>query len=249
MERFTEETLQSILNTAVSESRKKLRAESLAWLLKLSFFVLVSVCVLQGWNTSANAVPVCGDGVLDAGEQCDLGGGLSGNGTAGTCCTGSCTFKPISVCRPSAGVCDAAESCTGGNANCPADAFAAAGTGCPDDGNVCTLDQCDGANTCQHTANAILAGTSCPSDSNPCTLDQCDGTNTACQHTANAILAGTSCPSDSNPCTLDQCDGTNTACQHTANAILAGTSCPSDSNPCTLDQCDGTNTACQHPAG
>jgi hypothetical protein len=68
---------------------------------------------------------VCGDGVLDAGlgESCDLG---ALNGSPGVCCDATCQFLPADiVCRPSAGICDVQETCTGAAAQCPADVGAA----------------------------------------------------------------------------------------------------------------------------
>src|SRR5207302_6884491 len=78
----------------------------------------------------------CGDGHVDAGEQCDLG---AQNGQSGSCCTSSCTFVTAGMtCRASAGVCDPAETCTGSAATCPNDARSSAGPTCPDGGNPCT---------------------------------------------------------------------------------------------------------------
>jgi len=37
------------------------------------------------------AVPICGNGVLDPGEQCDAG---AANGTLASCCTATCQFQP-----------------------------------------------------------------------------------------------------------------------------------------------------------
>src|SRR5207248_5180040 len=47
------------------------------------------------------------------------------------------------VCRAAAGDCDVAESCDGTSTSCPTDTEKTAGTACTDDGNACTLDQCD----------------------------------------------------------------------------------------------------------
>src|SRR5262249_17122586 len=53
---------------------------------------------------AAPAAAVCGDGILDAGEQCD-----DGNTVAGDCCSPTCTFEAASTfCRPSVSVCDVA---------------------------------------------------------------------------------------------------------------------------------------------
>ena len=84
---------------------------------RLAFAV---ACVLTClWAGEARA-QVCGDSIVDVGEDCDLG---ASNGTPGSCCTISCMFEPVTTqCRASAGVCDLAESCTGTGSACPADA-------------------------------------------------------------------------------------------------------------------------------
>ena len=95
-------------------------------------------------TVTVHAVPIvtgeCGNGVLEAGEDCD-----DGNLAAGDCCSSTCTIEPAStVCRAAAGTCDAAETCTGSSATCPADAPQPNGTSC-DDGNACTSDEsCQG---------------------------------------------------------------------------------------------------------
>src|SRR5262249_1752594 len=43
------------------------------------------------------------------------------------------------VCRPSAGVCDVAETCTGTSPQCPADAFASSATECRAAAGVCDV--------------------------------------------------------------------------------------------------------------
>src|SRR5439155_9464817 len=178
-----------------------------------------------------------------------------------------------------AGVCDPAETCTGSSATCPPDALSPAGTSCPDDGNPCTLDQCDGTNvTCQHPAGN--AGTVCHTAGNDCDLTHtCTGTSTTCPTPVKA--AGTACTDDTNPCTTDTCNGTvgNPLCVHSAgnagtvcraatgDCDLAatctgttttcpsnpfkpsGTACPDDGNVCTSDVCSGTSATCTHPAG
>jgi MYXO-CTERM domain-containing protein len=100
----------------------------------------------------------CADGtVCNGAETCD-GSGACVAGTALVCDDGSiCTddscdavtgcahafAAPTIVCRASTGVCDAAETCTGGSADCPSDLAIEDGTTC-DDGNVCTIDTvCD----------------------------------------------------------------------------------------------------------
>src|SRR3989454_8526609 len=77
--------------------------------------------------------------------------------------------------------CDAAEFCTGSDAACPTDGKQAAGTLCTDDGNPCSLDECDGLNdACQHPAgNAdALCYAGSGDDCDP--TQYCTGSSTTC---------------------------------------------------------------------
>lgn len=87
----------------------------------------------------------CGNGALDAGEDCDTG---ATNGLPSICCSGSCAFDgPSKACRPAAGECDAAETCTGASVTCPVvDAVRPAGFTCRPSANVCDpAEACDGS--------------------------------------------------------------------------------------------------------
>src|SRR5437867_9424362 len=121
---------------------------------------------LTAETTFTDASGTCGDGTVDTGEQCDMGA-LNGSGS---CCKNNCTFWDSShICRAAAGECDLPETCTGTSATCPADtgAVKAAGTACTDDGNPCTLDQCNGTSTsCQHPAGN--AGAVCRAAASAC---------------------------------------------------------------------------------
>lgn len=95
---------------------------------------------------------ICGNGVLDVGEQCDPV--LPGS----DCCTLQCTFKTAgTICRAGAGICDIGESCTGGDAECPMDGFEPANVTCR-----ASTAACDPAEKC--TGN----GVDCPIDTNNC---------------------------------------------------------------------------------
>ncbi|KAK0747709.1 Metallo-peptidase family M12-domain-containing protein [Apiosordaria backusii] len=96
----------------------------------------------------------CGNGIVEAGEDCDCGGeqGCQGNPccdpktckfTTGSqcdfsneeCCTGQCRFASQgSICRPSTGPCDPEEKCSGTTATCPSDESAPDGQSCGEAG-------------------------------------------------------------------------------------------------------------------
>ncbi len=211
---------------------------------------------------------VCGNGILDPGEQCD-----DGNSVGGDCCSASCQLNPM-------------------------------GHPCTDDGNVCTIDECNGEGTCIHSsANGVAcddgvfcngtdvcsggtcslhmgdpclnsgecadtcdegldtcfepAGTACADDGNVCTDDHCDGAG-ACAHVNNSspcddglfcngddVCSGGACIHAGDPCAAgadcqNQCDETGGHC-----LSPAGAACSDDGNVCTDDQCDGAGT-CAH---
>ena len=63
--------------------------------------------------------PPCGNGAVDAGEECDAG---AANGTPTSCCSAICQLVPRGmVCRDVLDACDVAETCDGASPTCPAD--------------------------------------------------------------------------------------------------------------------------------
>ncbi len=188
----------------------------------------------------------CGDGVLDAPEQCDLGG-LNGN--AGTCCTSTCTFRSAGqVCRVGAGPpCDTNETCTGAGSACPSD------DALINAGNVCRTgsgDACDNNETCTG-----VPGQGCPIDDAPgnngltCRVstvgDICD------EDEVCTGSPGAPCPADDAPSKLNlPCrTGSGDICDPTELCTgVPGQGCPADvvSNPTTVcrvgsgDSCDPT---------
>lgn len=106
----------------------------------------------------------CGNGIVEAGEQCDCGGanGCQNNPCCDgatcrfranavcdfaneDCCTRQCTFAPATtVCRAGNGQCDPQETCPGTAARCPDDVTADDGIACGDSGAglTCASGQC-----------------------------------------------------------------------------------------------------------
>jgi len=82
----------------------------------------------------------CGDGVLEATEECD-----DGNRVSGDCCRATCELDPAgTVCDDgnactTAGTCDGSGTCSTSPVSC-------------DDGDPCTADSCDPSLGCQHIA-------------------------------------------------------------------------------------------------
>jgi len=212
---------------------------------------------LDGHFVSVHVVSLCGNGILNAGEQCDLGGS---NGSATSCCTTGCTFRASgSVCRPSAGDCDLVDLCTGSGANCPADAFQPPSTICRIAFGPCdAVENCPGTGVNCPPDGKQPSGTPCPADSNPCTLDQCNGVNNACQHPAGN--AGAVCRTAAGVCDVQEvCNGVSTTCppdgkstalcRAAADVCDAAESCDGVGNNCPPDVFKPAGTLCRAAAG
>src|SRR5438552_18504574 len=131
-------------------------------------------------------IDVCGNGVLDVGEQCD-----DGNKLAGDCCSPTCTFEPLGSPCTAASVCTN-NACNGAGA-CGFLSFNA--IPCTD-GNVCTV-----GDTC--TLGACLGTPANCDDANVCTTDLCTPPVVGCVHLANALA----CDDGKAATTGDSCSG------------------------------------------
>jgi len=106
-------------------------------------FRLVAIGAALAVSIIANSAvgQVCGNSVLETGEDCD-----DGNIVDGDCCSSSCSFE--------------VGSCDDGNACSVGDTCDGAGTCVPglapdcDDGNLCTVDSCDSAMGCVNASAA-----------------------------------------------------------------------------------------------
>ena len=212
-----------------------------------------------GCSSVAADGAACSDGdICTGGDACQGGSCVGGTGLGcddGNPCTvdgcsgaSGCTHKAID------GACEDGNSCTTGDVCMNAVCTPGSGIDCSD-GNPCTVDQCDAAGGCHHTAgkgacddgNACTLGDVCKAgqcvggaalecdDGNICTNDSCVPT----QGCTSSAADGPAC-SDGDVCTLnDQCLGGVCA----PGAVLA---CD-DGNPCTLDACKAL-AGCTHKA-
>ncbi|HLK13067.1 MAG TPA: hypothetical protein VKW76_16950 [Candidatus Binatia bacterium] len=226
-------------------------------------------------TTTTTTLPaVCGDGIVEAGEQCDDG---AANGTINSCCTATCTFQPAgtncaddgnpctvdqcngtsdvcqhvagnagAVCRLAAGPCDTAGICTGTSPTCPADVYKPAGTVCRP-----AVGTCDIAETCTGTSPLCPqdqyqpAGTVCRPAAGPCdAVETCTGTNPYCPPDA-LLPATTVCRPAAGPCDLaENCTGTSALCPPDSY-LPAGTVCRPAAGPCDVAEvCSGQSTQC-----
>ncbi len=105
------------------------------------------------WVLFLDGVPgaLCGDDILDPGEDCD-----DGNTANGDCCDASCQFEVNGASCSDANVCNGAETCNGAAACLP---------GAPldcDDSMACTQDTCHPVTGCSSTSGpatvCMLAG-------------------------------------------------------------------------------------------
>jgi hypothetical protein len=88
----------------------------------------------------------CGDGTLDAGEDCD-----DGNPAGEDCCSVACEFVAAGISCEDSNVCTDSE-CDGAG-SCVVATNAPGGTPCQMDADPCTIDQCDGAGACANAGN------------------------------------------------------------------------------------------------
>ncbi|MBI5506977.1 MAG: hypothetical protein HY899_19490 [Deltaproteobacteria bacterium] len=174
------------------------------------------------------AASVCGDGILDGGEECDPGGALHINGdpALATCTTGGDCFYAHSCCKfncqfvGNGATCNDADACTGPDicnqvGTCVGTANSPNGTPC-DNGLFC-----DGTETCTDGSCGSPSG-------NPCPGTECN----TCQEATDSCFDpnGTGCNGGSG-CITGQCDGAGTC-----------TGLP-NSDPCDDGVfCNGTDT-------
>ena len=209
----------------------------------------------------------CGNGTIDAGEQCD-----DGNVADGDCCSSTCQYEPNGApctsdglpcstdvcnatgtcthnaslsgtpCRASAGVCDVAETCDGSSTSCPADGFANSGE-CRAAADVCdAAESCDGSGP-NCPADGYLSSGECRASAGVCDLaESCDGSGIACPADAKSTDP---CRAVADVCDVaESCDGINDDCPADGFALV-GTPCRADAGQCDVaEACTGLSAAC-----
>ena len=166
---------------------------------------------------------LCGNGTLDAGEQCD-----DGNTVSGDCCSAGCKFELSgSACTSDGNVCT--DDLCDGKGACQH----TANTASCDDGHFCTVgDTCQNG-SCQGTAR------DCSGAADQCNAGVCDDGAAQCVKQAKAD--GGTCD-DGDACTRsDTCQG-GTCAGGNPVACTASDQCHA------AGVCDPTSGACSTPA-
>jgi len=124
---------------------------------------------------------MCGNGIVESGEDCDPGKGTNStccdpdtckfrdnavcDPYSAPCCTAQCQFAPATqVCRTSRdATCDTGELCSGNSSACPADMFAPNGKSCGPNDLACASGQCTSiAQQCQQLGVSLNLQSACP---------------------------------------------------------------------------------------
>ncbi len=185
--------------------------------------------------------PLCGNRIVEAGEQCDAGG------AGGPCCTASCQFRTNGTLCSDGNACTQVDRCQTG-ACVGSDPVACVASDMCHDAGIC--NPATGACSDPPRAN----GTPC-SDGNACTrVDACQGGTcvgadpVACEALGTCVDVG--CDPSSGECTRsDKPDGTGCTdadacttddrCEGGACVGGAPLAC-NDHMSCTIDACDAT---------
>ena len=140
-------------------------------------------------GTKTFSLNMCGNGIVEDGEECDPGAGVNStccdsstcklrqgamcDPLSGACCTGTCQYAPATqICRPSKdSSCDIAETCTGTSATCPADKTQPNGQSCGTDGLACANGLCTSiAQQCKTVGASLGLQQACPQSQQNCQI-------------------------------------------------------------------------------
>jgi len=208
---------------------------------------------------SAWAAGVCGNGIVESGEECDPGGDLhcDGNPSLPACSTGSQCLGGVN-CYFAFGCC---------KFNCQ---FVGQGASCFDGSDCTTGEICDNVGRCVGPfvpdGSACDDGTFCNGE-DTCQTGECVGHggdpcggSTDCQTTCNEATASCEstpfvpCGDDGNACTDDVCDGSGncthppvpaaTVCRAVAGGCDVAETCAGGGTPCPGDSFLPDGTAC-----
>ncbi|KAJ5640419.1 hypothetical protein N7528_000044 [Penicillium herquei] len=184
-----------------------------------------STCLTDNRGVVTITGSQCGNGIVEAGEDCDCGG-TEGCGDNACCDATTCKFKNNAVCddsndnccsscqyassttlcRASAGVCDIAEYCTGNSSACPNDQFEKDGTSCGSKGQglECASGQCTSRDyQCRSVLGTILSSNdswACDNTNAPSCMIVCGAPEIAKEYGSSSCVEMNQNYLDGTPC-------------------------------------------------
>jgi len=157
---------------------------------------------------------MCGNGIVESGEDCDTGKGVNStccdsrtckftknavcDPSSAPCCTAQCKFAPATqVCRAAKDpTCDTTEMCTGNSSACPAHIFASNGKSCGPNGLACASGQCTSlALQCQKLGASMNLQAACPKQNDQTCMVSCQDPKTPnqCVVLDSLLIDGSPC--------------------------------------------------------
>ncbi|HXC51515.1 MAG TPA: DNRLRE domain-containing protein [Candidatus Limnocylindrales bacterium] len=178
--------------------------------------------------------PSCDDANPCTQDSCDLQSGCINLPT------------PSSVCRPSTGVCDPVEICTGTPLSCPSDALLNPETVCRGVAGSCDDPEfCTGVTAACPSDSFKSASTLCRGSAGVCdTIERCSGSAAVCPSDELASSLVTCRPSRGICDALERCTGSNPNCPADVLAS-SSTVCRIGAAPCdAVERCAGNTASC-----
>ncbi|ORZ11220.1 Metallo-peptidase family M12-domain-containing protein [Absidia repens] len=179
----------------------------------------IGTCLQDPGNRTIEALQMCGNGIVEDGEECDPGDQSSSCCDAATCkfinnavcddandsCCNQCQYRSSSYeCRPASTSCDIPEFCTGISGTCPTDVYTEDGTECGT-GLKCASGQCTSRDLqCQNRGFTMNVTKAC-SSSNSCSLSCNNASGSGCLVFSGGLIDGTPCGSNG-VCKDGDCD-------------------------------------------
>ncbi|GAB5593873.1 hypothetical protein Unana1_08773 [Umbelopsis nana] len=190
----------------------------------------IGYCLQTPGTRKVETFAMCGNGILEPGEECDPGG------VDDACCYGAtCKLKPGAVCD------DYNESCCH---NC---SVAASGTLCRAPISTCDIPEyCNGTSTACPPDIHLADGTSCANGTMKCASGLCTSRSAQCALRGARLNITTECSFQQDSCQISCADPTNpNNCLALSGMFLDGTDCGL-AGRCQKGQCISTgalNTA------
>jgi len=216
------------------------------------------VYVFAPCEPGADCPPPCGNGIVEADEECDDGNQLDGD-----CCSSSCRLELATVmCRPAAGPCDAAEQCPGTSGACPVDHLLSGNVCRPAAGDCDVPEVCTGSSpqcpadglksfstVCHPAAGDCDLSANCTGTSASCPTDTFKPSTTVCRAAAGVCDLPEFCTGTSAACPADTFKPSTTVCRAAAGVCDLPEFCTGASASCPADAFDSASTVCRLAIG